>query len=92
MEIILTIIHSACIMYILAFVFAIFFIKSLISCIRGSEASVLTRIISLIVFGGLMYFFYWYAGTLTAPNAIDKFIFDTWIEMKKFFGFVKTQI
>lgn len=92
MEIISTIIGSAALMYILAFVFAIFFIRCLIACIRGGESSLLVRIIGTVIFAGLVLFFYLYAGSLTAPNPIDGFLSDTWLELKKFVGFVETKL
>ena len=81
MGIISTILGSSVFMGIIAFVCAVF-------CIR----STLLRILATLLFACLAYYCWHRAIATTGPNAIDNFVFDSWIEFKKFIVFLKNKI
>ncbi|MCQ2581232.1 MAG: hypothetical protein MJ164_03640 [Alphaproteobacteria bacterium] len=84
------ILGSWTIMYVIAFVCAVLAIRCLIHGIMGGTSTIL-RILCTLLFAVLAYYCYRYAGTLNAPNMIDNFISDTWVELKQFIRFIKTK-
>lgn len=85
------IVDSSALMYVLAFVFAVFCIRCMIYGIADGT-SVLVKIICTVLFAGIAYYLYHRASYLSGPNPIDDFVFDTWVELKKFIAFIKTKI
>ena len=90
MGIISTLMGSAVLMWILAIVFAVICIRCLVHGIMGGTSTLL-RILCTLLFACLAYYFWRYANTLHGPNAIDSFVYDTWTELKQFFGFIKSK-
>ncbi len=91
MGIISTILGSVVIMWLVAFVCAVFCIRCVIRCFTGGTSTLL-RIFAAIVFGFITYYCWQYANTLGGANAIDRFVFDSWADCKQFFGFIKSKI
>ncbi len=90
MDILSTIVNSSALMYILAFVFAVFCIRCMIYGIADGT-SVLLKIICTVAFAAVAYYLYHRASTLSGANAIDNFIYSTWAELKQFIAFIKTK-
>lgn len=91
MGIISTILGSSVFMGIIAFVCAVFCIRCLIYGVMGGTSTLL-RILATLLFACLAYYCWHRAIATTGPNAIDNFVFDSWIEFKKFIVFLKNKI
>lgn len=90
MEIISIIFGSAVFMWVVAFVCAILCIRCLVHGFMGGTSTLL-RILCALLFGCLTYYCYRHAMLAHGPNVIDNFVYDTWIELKQFFHFIKAK-
>lgn len=84
------ILGSYTIMYVVAFVCAVMCIRCLIHGIAGGTSTLL-RILATLLFAALAYYCWRHAGTLHGHNMIDRFVSDSWIELKQFIHFIKTK-
>ena len=81
---------SSVLMYIFAFVFTISCLGCIIVGIKNHEFPT-KRIIYIALFAIIAILLYWYASSITARNPIDKFVFDTWKELKLLTKFIKAK-
>jgi len=91
MGIISTIFGSAVFMGVVAFVCAVFCIRCLIYGVMGGTSTLL-RILATLLFAALAYYCWHHAMSVSGPNAIDNFVFDSWTELKNFVAFIKHKI
>lgn len=90
MEILSIILGSSVFMYVMAFICAVLCIRCLIHGVADGTSALL-RITCTLLFACLAYYCYRHANTLHGSNVIDRFVFDSWIELKKFVAFIKTK-
>ena len=81
MEFLSILFDSSVLMTVIAFIFAVFGFKCLIYGVAGGTSTLL-RIILTIVFAGLAYFCWRHAMSVHGSNIIDRFVFDSWAELK----------
>ena len=91
MSIISVLLNSSVIMWVAAFICVVFCLRCLIHGTM-SGTSALLRILLTLLFACLAYYFYRHANMVHGSNMIDNFVFDSWIELKNFFVFVKSKI
>lgn len=90
MGIISTLLGSAVLMYVIAFICAVICIRCLIYGVMGGTSALL-RILFTLLFAALAYYCWRNAGLAHGANAIDNFVFDTWVELKQFIVFIKSK-
>ena len=88
MEALSMILNSSILMYIFAIVFLYIAIRCFIYGV-WNNTSVALRVVVGIIFLCLTAYCVYRGYTAPAKNFIDNFVSDSWIEMKKFFGFVQ---
>ena len=88
METISIILNSSVLMYTFAVIFIYIGIRCFIYGV-ANDTSVMLRVLVGLLFLCLAVYCGYRGYTAPAKNFIDTFVFDSWIEMKKFFGFVK---
>lgn len=91
MNIISILFNSSVVMWIIAFVCAIFCLRCLIHGTMAGTSAVL-RILLTLLFAALAYYFYRHAMLAHGSNVIDNFVFDSWIELKRLVAFIKNKI
>lgn len=82
------ILNSSILMYIFAIIFLYIAIRCFIYGV-ANNTSVALRVVVGVIFLCLTTYCVYRGYTAPAKNFIDNFVFDSWIEMKKFFGFVQ---
>lgn len=75
--------ESSVLMALIAFFFVVICIRCLLYGVMGGTSTIL-RIIGTVIFAGLAYYFWQYSNSLSGANAIDRFVFDSWNEIKHF--------
>ena len=90
MGIISILLNSSVVMWVCAFVCVVFCLRCLIHGTLSGTSAVL-RILLILLFACLAYYFYRHANLLHGSNIIDNFVRDSWIEFKQFIVFIKSQ-
>lgn len=82
---------SSAVMWLVTFVCAVMCIRCLIYGMIGGTSLIL-RILLTIAFGALAYYCWTKAGVLTGSNAIDRFVFDVWHDIRGYVSAIKSYI
>lgn len=90
MNIISILMGSSVLMWLIAFVCAVFCIRCLIYGVMGGTSTLL-RIVCTLLFAALAYYCWKHAGPLHGSNPIDSFVADSISELKKLFSFIKVK-
>ena len=88
METLSIIFNSSILMYIFAVVFLYIAIRCFIYGVWNDTSVALRVSVGVLLLAFAIYCVY-RGYTAPAKNFIDTFVYDSWAEMKKFFGFVK---
>ena len=91
MGILSILLQSSVLMWILVFVFAVSSIRCLIFGVAGGTSALL-RILATLLFAGLAYACWQHTHSIHSSNIIDRFVWDSWMDIKHLFYAVKHKI
>lgn len=91
MGILSVLLNSTVLMWILVFVFVVSSVRCLIYGVAGG-GSALLRILATLLFAGLAYACWQHAHSVHGSNIIDRFVFDSWRDIKHIWFAVRQKI
>lgn len=90
MNIVSLFLDSSVFMWVVTFICVIIGIRCAIHGFLGGTSTLL-RILFTVIFAALAYFCWQRTGSLNGANAIDSFVYDSWLELKEFFYMIKSK-
>lgn len=81
---------SAVFMWVITFVCIVICIRCAIHGVMGGTSTLL-RILCTLIFAAAAYFCWHHTGTLNGSNTIDRFVYESWVELKELFGLIRAK-